>query len=572
MVKMIPQIISPEVQSNAEKRLFNLFSKSQLNDTVIILHSLGIAEHSNNIFGEVDFVIICSEGILCVEVKGGAVERNDGYWTYINRYGKHARKQQSPFSQAQGNMHSLRSHLIKRLGNQNPIVRSQFASCVIMPDCNFEYEGIDIITEVLFDHSYQWTLSDIIKQSFRYWRELCNKQHGFIGGKLTDKEVIQTAELLRGDFRFVPSLKELVDRASQELCALTDEQYEILEALGDNERTLVSGMAGTGKTLLAAEQCRRAYWTGKRVLYVCFNQNISKYVKSLFTHDSVDVDVSTLHALMMDACGEEWSPDRGAQYFHSELPDRFLAKTEHSKYELVVIDEGQDLLNRTYLKCLDIFIQDGLAGGNWSAFYDPNQNLFNPQSEMEAVLPQLRKVAFKYTLTVNCRNTKQIANANTLMTNIPQVSRIKASGPNVEYIGYSSLSEEISLVIKQLEAIKGGGVNSNEIVLLSVYTADNPNCCLAHGEIPSVYGKIKLDFLWQAKKNDLRFATISSFKGLEAKIVVLMDVDSFADEQRRLLNYVAISRASAALYVFYDKSTEEERQEMLAAGYPKLVQ
>lgn len=263
MVKMIPQAISPEVQSNAEIRLFDLFSKSQPDDTVIILHSLGIAEHSNNIFGEVDFVIICNEGILCVEVKGGAVERHDGYWTYINRYGKQASKQQSPFSQAQGNMHSVRNYLIKRLGNQNPIVRSQFASCVIMPDCEFTYEGIDIIPEVLFDHSFQWTLSNIINQSFRYWRGLCKRQHGFTGGILSEKEIIQTAELLRGDFRFVPCLKDLIDRASQELCALTDEQYEILEALGDNERTMISGMAGTGKTLLAVEQCRRAYWTGK---------------------------------------------------------------------------------------------------------------------------------------------------------------------------------------------------------------------------------------------------------------------------------------------------------------------
>ena len=310
----------------------------------------------------------------------------------------------------------------------------------------------------------------------------------------------------------------------------------------------------------------------KNVLYVCYNQNISQYVKNIFAHESVNVNVSTLHSLMMETCKEEWSPNKGALYFSQELPKRFLAKDKHIKYDLVVIDEGQDLLNQTYLNCLDVLVRGGLAGGRWSIFYDPNQNLFNSQSELITVLPLLNKISAKYTLTVNCRNTKQIANANTLMTNIQQVSRIKASGPHVEYSGYSSLAEELSLVIKQLRVIKNEGVSSGEIVLLSVYNADNPRCCLSYGKIPSDCGKIKMDLLWQARKNDLRFATVSSFKGMEAKIVILLDVDSFVDEQRRSLNYVAISRASAALYVFYNNAAEEERQKMLAAGYPKLVQ
>lgn len=574
MVRMIPQIISPDIKSNAEKKLFTKFRESESDETVVILHSLGVAEHCNNIFGEIDFVIICREGILCVEVKGGTVERSDAYWVFTNRYGKRETKLEGPFVQVQGNMHSLRTYLKKRLGNQSPIVRSQFASCVIMPDCDFTYEGIDIIRDVLFDHSFQWTLSDIIRRSFHYWRERCIRQHGFAGGTLTEQEILQTADLLRGDFRFVPSLKEFIDRAAQELCALTDEQYEVLGALGDNERTLVSGMAGTGKTLLATEQCRRAFWTGKSVLFLCYNHNIAQYIKSRFARESLNVEVSTLHALMMNACGETWSPDKNPEYYSHELPELFLARKDLcKKYDMVVVDEGQDLLNTTYLKCLDALINGGLTEGYWSIFFDPNQNLFNSKSELDTLLPQLRKVAASYNLSVNCRNTKQIANANTLMTNIPQVSRIKASGPNVEYFRYSSLHEELSLVIELLQKLKAYGINSGDIVLMSAYTIENPRCCLSYGKLPPEVGKIKTDgFMWQAKKDELRFSTISSFKGLEAKIVILLDVDAFSDNQHRLMHYVAISRACAALYVFYDALAEDERQLMLAAAYPKLVQ
>jgi len=575
MVKMIPQVISPDIKSNAERKLFTQFQESVCEETVVILHSLGVAEHCDNIFGEIDFVIICSEGILCVEVKGGDVDIDDkdSYWVFKNRYGKSVKKSTGPFQQAQGNMQSLRYYLIKRLGSQSPIVRSQFACCVIMPDCVFKRNGIGITRDILFDKSFKWDLFDIINKSFHYWRERCKNLHGFTGGKLTEEEIIQTAELLRGDFRFVPSMKETINGVYQELCALTDEQYEVLEALGDNERILVSGMAGTGKTLLAAEQCRRAFWSGKSVLYLCYNHNIAQYVKSRFEKESIDINVSTLHAFMMNVCGEVWSPDKNSEYFNIVLPDLFLSQKDVcKKFDMVVVDEGQDLLKDRYLSCLDVLIKGGLEGGCWSIFFDPNQNLFNTQSELDNILLQLRNVAASYILTVNCRNTKQIANANTLITNIPQASKIKASGPNVEYYKYSSLSEEFSLLVKLLVNLKADGIIGQDVVLMSAYSIENPRCCLFQRELPSEVGKIKADgYIWQAKKNELRFSTISGFKGLEAKIVILLDVDAFADEQRRLMNYVAVSRACAALYVFYDASVDDERQLMLASGYTKLV-
>lgn len=64
MVQLIPDILSPEIKSSAEKRLFIEFRDCQTDRKCIILHSLGIAEHTNNIFGEIDFVVICNEGAI----------------------------------------------------------------------------------------------------------------------------------------------------------------------------------------------------------------------------------------------------------------------------------------------------------------------------------------------------------------------------------------------------------------------------------------------------------------------------------------------------------------------------
>lgn len=215
MVQLIPDVLAPEIKSPAEKRLFIEFRDHRTNKKYVVLHSLGIAEHTNNIFGEIDFVILCNEGVLCLEVKGGQVSRRNGVWEFANRYSKISHKNEGPFQQVQGNMQSLRQYMVRRLGNYDPLVRCQYACAVAMPDCRFEAPGvgIDVVPEILVDAKQSWNLDTLINQAFWYWRQTCVEKHGFEGGRLTDAEIDKLANLLRGDFHFVPSMKDTVERA-----------------------------------------------------------------------------------------------------------------------------------------------------------------------------------------------------------------------------------------------------------------------------------------------------------------------------------------------------------------------
>ena len=58
MAIMIPSVISPDVKSDAEKRIFKWFKDAPGTDDWIVLHSLGLAYHSTLIHGETDFVVI----------------------------------------------------------------------------------------------------------------------------------------------------------------------------------------------------------------------------------------------------------------------------------------------------------------------------------------------------------------------------------------------------------------------------------------------------------------------------------------------------------------------------------
>lgn len=574
MVKLIPDVLAPEIKSNAEKRLFIEFRDHETDRKCVILHSLGIAEHKNNIFGEIDFVAISSEGILCLEVKGGDVSRTSGVWEFTNRYGVRSQKNEGPFQQVQGNMHSLRQYLVKRLGKRDPLVRCQYACAVLMPDCCFEASGTDIVPEILFDAKKTWNIDTVIDYSFTYWRKLCLERHRFEGNRLTDEEIDRLADLLRGDFHFVSSLKIMVDRTAKELCALTDEQYEILESLADNPRTLVSGVAGAGKTLIAAEQTRRAYWEGKKVLYLCFNHNIAKYVESVLEKENVDITATTLHSLMMQICEVEWSPEFDNAWYSEELPKMFLEHEAVSKYDLLVIDEGQDLLKECYLPCIEKLLHNGLHDGNWAIYYDPNQNIFSFDSELKKTLEALkdRSSVASWKLSINCRNTKQIANANILVSNISEQGRTKVTGPQAEYISYTDKNDERDKINGIIRAMKDSGVVGGDFVILSKYTLSNPKNGLGINGLDSDLGTLKYKGQpWRAKKNEVRFSTISAFKGLDSKIVILADVDQFASADSRLVNYVAVSRACAKIYILYDITVEDERQEMIRSGTIHMI-
>lgn len=354
---------------------------------------------------------------------------------------------------------------------------------------------------------------------------------------------------------------------------IAEHTNEVLESLFDNPRTIVSGVAGAGKTLIAMEQARRAYWEGKSVLYLCFNHNIAQYVQYQFEKDNVCIEAVTLHAFMMRACGIDWSPDLNRDFYETELPVAFMAAEDVPVYDLVIIDEGQDLLTDTYLECIDRIVQDGLGDGTWAIYYDPNQNIFNSYAELDAMIKKLRKEAYamSWKLRANCRNTKQIANANILMTNIPNQGKPTVSGPQVEYDSYSGKEDERKKINAIVRKIKDSGAIGSDFIILSRYTLANPLNGLGLTGLDKDLGTLKTTGpLWKAKKNDVRFSTISGFKGLEAKIVIMIDVDHFSDEDTRLLNYVAASRACAMLYVLYDSDAEQERQNMILSGFTQV--
>ena len=156
-------------------------------------------------------------------------------------------------------------------------------------------------------------------------------------------------------------------------------------------------------------------------------------------------------------------------------------------------------------------------------------------------------------LTKNCRNTKQISEFNFELTNIEQSVNENVYGNDVQKISYRYNNNQIDEVRKIVKELKSQGIRNSDITILSknsykysVFKGENFLKDMSDKiEIIGEYNNV------EGIDEYIKFSTIKKFKGLESKVVILCDVESINNEEVKMLNYVAVSRARALLYVLY---------------------
>ena len=567
MARMIPSIISPEVKSNAERRIFDWFKNGKETENWIVLHSLGIANHNKMIHGEIDFFVLAPGfGLFALEVKGGRVSRKDGIWHFTNRYGQTSQKNRGPFDQAWDGVYSIVRDIQSKLDyNHRDLSGLFFGIGVMFPDIEYSASGSDEEQWQVFDINDGDNVSEYIKRlSKGASQKYEEKLHRPVSAakKLNVDDVNYIAMILRGDFDRAVALGVLIRNAEKDMIALTEEQYRCSDQLEDNPRCLIRGGAGTGKTLIAIQETMKSVASGKRVALFCYNNNLGKWLATCFEEPSLRPEYAgTFHKFLIDTLATHGvnytvsKDEKSQQIFYREtLPDLALPYIRESltKYDLIIVDEAQDLINEKYLAVFDAALSGGMTRGKWRFFGDFSmQAIYSGTTTSEEMLNMLdeRTSYIKFRLTINCRNTKPICEEIRTVTgyNPPNEMWMKVDGPPVNYITYSSEAEGEQKLHQVIEDLISNGVSSSWVTILSPVKREN-----------SIAGRVRKYKIaeYKAQGNDtITFCTIQGFKGLENKVIILTDITTFGNEQ---LMYVALSRATAGLYVIESNSASKE--------------
>lgn len=569
---MIPSVIPTSCPSHGERQIFNRLKDEPATKDWIVLHSLDIANHLKQVSGEADFVIIVpSLGVLCLEVKAcNKLQRKDGLWFYGQDPIGDPR---GPFKQAAEAMHSLRQQVLRC----NPALsRVPFWSAVAFPFIDFnavsaEWHPWQVIDSTRFRRQ---PIASIVEGILR-------KARSFLSGQLTarwfrevdhspDKQhVAAIARILRPDFEFAEKTSDRRARQQADILRYTEEQFEALDTMEENERVLFTGPAGTGKTVLALEAARRASAAGKETLLLCFNRLLGHWLSRQAAAQANRVTAGTFHQYLFSLADTPLPQEPGDSFWKLDLPDAVACKLldghgDSARFDLIIADEVQDLLTPSYLDVLDLVLKGGLAEGRWMMFGDfERQVLYGQDRNLaeELIRARLRSFA-RCSLRVNCRNTPRVATLSHLLGKLsPNYSRVLRPDDSIDPVisYYVTPSQQRKELARTLALLRGESFVNDDIVVLSPRVGSH--CAAARLTDESWVGQVAP--FEHAAPGQIRYTTIRSFKGLDSPVVIVTDIEHLSGDLFSSLFYVATTRALNRLFILIHETAKPDIIEAL---------
>ncbi len=239
-------------------------------------------------------------------------------------------------------------------------------------------------------------------------------------------------------------------------------------------------------------------------------------------------------------------PKAQQRFWDSEAPEKLLealARLPDERWDALIIDEGQDFRAHWWPAIEALLREPGK--GALSVFFDPHQNIYGggPPEDL-AVHPHV--------LSWNCRNTAQIA--RWCAKQVGTDTELHPDAPEGEPVEEISCPTDAAVVdaIRTLlhRYVAGGRLSTDRIVVLSTH---NPTRSVL-SQHRKLAGFTLVSPEEEREPNHVRFMSLQRFKGLEADVVILVDVEPGKRTSGPMYLYVGASRARHRLAVVVNES------------------
>lgn len=204
-----------------------------------------------------------------------------------------------------------------------------------------------------------------------------------------------------------PTFSAELAKLQHTVTQMSQEQFALFQRLAREQRLLVEGGAGSGKTILACEKAMRLGAAGLRVGLFCHSSVLGGRLKQL-TSGEPNVNVYDFNGYIQTVLNKQYDYRTEWEIYDTPSSDQVYAAIEiltdqnasnEIKFDAIIVDEGQDF-EKDWIDVLDISLisQNGL-------FY-----IFSDEHQ------RTKDGAFAFTaadtvpLTTNWRNSEKIFN------------------------------------------------------------------------------------------------------------------------------------------------------------------
>lgn len=524
MANMYPKNIAEYLPEDSEKVVYYAL-KNQLPNTYDVFYSVKWTtyEKGQRIQSEADFIVASLEyGFLCLEVKGGKDIKIDeeNRWKLIDHTNGDRYLKCSPYEQAEKSMYYFEKVYVNTYHISFPGI---YASGVVFPF----YSVPDHVTidnrhrDCTIDCRDMNHLYDKIKKMFRLW---AGRSFGFRVYKENQHKAL--LELIRQKVALSAAAGALVKYKEQQLQVINRVQDNYVYLLSNVSRFYMRGGAGTGKTWIAKKMAiRDAEEFGYKVLLLCSSPTLSEKIQK-------DIANVTSAKDLIDVFNVAQLFQKYSLNFEQYMLPSFkgiendIQETEI--YDAIYVDEAQDfcaewarIASRLLKKC---------ENARLGVFYDDVQIL-----REDSFGDGFGIISLPFLLRENIRNTANIYSWTAEKTNLGKdvvVNTIEGPTPITETI-HNHLQMTLRLEDLLKRYIDDEHLGNDKLVVL----LEDKEAFLK--EYPDGIAKWKFIDRDPSTTNEIKIASVESYKGLEADMVIYIHGQESTDN----MNYIAYTRA-----------------------------